>query len=116
MSCPKNKVIQLERNFASVTTSTLLCESWSLLLHVSNLEKTSTSCNVVLYHIFQHFWSCLVLYESKGLYTTVEDNAKCLATSRATSVKNVELHAIKEHSGWVCKHVRDTFKDGVKNK
>ena len=48
------------------------------------------------------------------MYTTVEDNAKCLATSTATSVENVELHAIKEHSGWVCKRVRDTFKDGEK--
>ena len=114
INCPKNKVIQLERNFASVTTSTSLCESWSSLLHVSNLETTSTTCNVVLDHILQHFWSCLVLYESKGLDTTVEDNAKCLATSTATSVENVELHAIKEHSGWVCKRVRDTFKDGEK--
>ena len=61
INCPKNKVMQLERNFASVTTSTSLCKSWSPLLHVSNLETTSTSCNVVLDHILQHFWSCLVL-------------------------------------------------------
>ena len=61
INCPKNKAIQLERNFSSVTTSTILCESWSSLLHVSGL-KTSKSCNVVLGHILQHFWSCLVLY------------------------------------------------------
>ena len=73
------------------------------------------SCSVVLDHILQHFWSCLVLYDSRGLYTTVGDNAKCLATSSTIpSVENVELQAKKEHSGWVCKRVRDTFKDGDK--
>ena len=114
INCPKNKVIQLERNFASVTTSTILCESWSSLIRVSGLEITSKSCNVVLDHILQHFWSCLVLYESKGLsHTTVGNDAECLATtSTTTSVENIELQAIKEHSGWVCKRVRDTFKDG----
>ena len=108
INCPKNKVIQLERNFSSVTTSTILCDSWSSLLHVSGL-KTTKSCNVV-----QHFWSCLVLYESKGLsHTTVENDTECLATtSMTTSVENVELQAIRQHSGWVCKRVRDTFKDG----
>ena len=113
INCPKNKAIQLERNFSSVTTSTILCESWSSLLHVSGL-KTSKSCNVVLRHILQHFWSCLVLYESKGLsHTTVENDTECLATtSTTTSAENVELQAIREHSGWVCKRVRDTFKDG----
>lgn len=40
INCPKNKVIQLERNFASVTTSTILCESWSSLIRVSGLEIT----------------------------------------------------------------------------
>ena len=114
INCPKNKVIQLERNFASVTTSTTLCESWSSLLRVSGLKVTSEHCNVVLDHILQHFWSCLVLYESKGLsHTAVENDAECLATtSTTTSVENIELQAIKEHSGWVCKRVRDTFKDG----
>ena len=114
INCPKNKVIQLERNFASVTTSTTLCESWSSLLRVSGLKVTSEHCNVVLDHILQHFWSCLVLYESKGLsHTAVKNDAECLATtSTTTSVENIELQAIKEHSGWVCKRVRDTFKDG----
>ena len=94
-------------------TLTILCESSSSFLHVFGL-KTSKSCNVVLDHILQHFWSCLVLYESKGLsHTTVENDTECLATTlTTTSVENIKLQAIREHSGWVCKHVRDTFKDG----
>lgn len=112
INCPKNKVIQLERNFASVTTSAILCESWSSLLRVSGLETTSKSCSVVLDHILQHFWSCLVLCKPKGLsHTTVENDAECLATT-STALEDVELQAIKEHSGWVCKRVRDTFKSG----
>ena len=44
-------------------------------------------------------------------HTTVEDDTECLATT-STSAENVELQAITEHSGWVCKRVRDSFKDG----
>ena len=93
INCSKNKVIQLERNFASVTTSTILCESWSSLLCVSGLEITSKSCNIVLDHILQHFWSCLLLYELKGLsHPIVGNDAECLATT-STYVENIELQA-----------------------
>ena len=63
--------------------------------------------------ILQHFWSCLVLYESKGLsHIPVQEDDECLAPTSATTVENIELEAVKEHSGWACKRVRDIFKDG----
>ena len=54
-------------------------------------------------------------YESHG-DSNVEgavNTPECLPTiSNITSVENIELEAVKEHCGWVCKRVRDTFKDG----
>ena len=111
IKCAKKKGVQLERNFASVSTSTIICNAWLSLLQCSGFD--SESCNVVLQHILQHFWSCLVLYHSKGSSHIPVQHGECLPTTSATtSVENIELEAITEHSGWVCKRVRDIFKGG----
>ena len=113
----------LETNFMCLSDNESLQQSWDCLISSCGLENNSTVKAALFNHILQHFWSCLVLYEShghgylnEGIVEPDEVNLSNIsgysATSDTASTDNIEMGAIKEHAGWVCKRIRDTFKDG----
>ena len=92
----------LETNFMCLSDNESLQQSWDCLISSCGLENNSTVKAALFNHILQHFWSCLVLYESHGHGYLNEGIVE----------PDIEMGAIKEHAGWVCKRIRDTFKDG----
>jgi hypothetical protein len=73
VKCPKKKVIDLERNFTSLSGHSSIKEKWAYLLtSCGSLETTSRSVYIILDRILQQFWSRLILHKSSGLI-----KAKC---------------------------------------
>ena len=88
------------------------------LISSCGIENNSTAKAAFFNHILQHFWSCLMLYESHGHGYLNEGNDEpgeanlsnisgYSATSDTSSTDNIEMEAIREHAARVCKRVRD---------
>ena len=123
IKCMKNKMIMLETKFMCLSDDESLQQRWDCLISSCGIENNSIAKAALFNHILQHFWSCLVLYESHGYGYLNEGNDEpdepnlsnisgYSATSDTFSTDNIEMEAIREHAGWACKRVRDTFKDG----
>ena len=91
----------------------------SSLLNSCGLQS-SDETDIVLNYVLQHFWSSVVLNDSCDLdeNSTLRDlstsSAACSSSSSLQSVdglENIEAKSIQEHAGFVCKRVRDLFKD-----
>ena len=65
----------LEKSITSLPENLLLKKKWSCLKQSCGLE-TSDGTNILLIHIVQHFWSCLVLNES-GELIELDNSASC---------------------------------------
>jgi hypothetical protein len=126
IKCLNKKMVHLERSFETLRDNLSIKNKWCLLLNSCGLQ-VSDATNIVLNHVLQHFWSSVVL-ENSGeldensatidLSTTSAGSAACSSTASLEStqcvdeLENIEAKSIQEHAGWVCKRVRDLFKDG----
>ncbi len=126
IKCLNKKMVHLERSFETLRDNLSIKNKWCLLLNSCGLQ-VSDATNMVLNHVLQHFWSSVVL-ENSGeldetsatidLFTTSAGSAACSSTASLEStqcvdeLENIEAKSIQEHAGWVCKRVRDLFKDG----
>jgi hypothetical protein len=114
----KQNALELERNFASLSThSPSIGKEWRKLLSSCGW-KMSPNGYIVLNYILQHLWSCLLLNKSSGLpaesYLALSHNDSSTesSTSTSTELENIEIESIKEHGGWVIKRVRDMIQNG----
>ena len=123
IKCLNKKMVNLERSFGTLRDNVSLRNKWSLLLNSCGLQS-SNATNIVLNHVLQHFWSSAVLDDTCDLdensalkdlstsFTACSPSSSLQCVNELKNIEAVQAESIQEHAGWVCKRVRDLFKNG----